>query len=278
MILPPTDKKIFPLHIHTTNSILDAVSSVEDYVNWCVDNKVHSCSCTDHGYVMGHYDLFKMSEERGIKPIPGVEVYLHPGDDYEHIEQPNKRRTHFDYFHLTLWAMNQEGYRDLMCLCNNSWNEGRVVSKFGNQKPRVTWGDLLTFSQNLICGTGCILGPIAFPILRGERHEAAKSLGRLKKMFSGRVCVEVMPTPSNTDWVKEAVVAEMDDGEKVTFMPNDILETNLGEMTAKQAATTVGVTHVTAVSPQRFGTEDFIKSMTSGGVVSLGCVISEEDL
>jgi len=227
---------------------------------------------------MGHYDLFRLSREREIKPIPGVEVYLHPGDDYEFVEQPGKKRTKFDYFHLTLWARNTAGYRDLMCLCNTSWQEGRVVKKFGNSKPRVTWQDLYNFSENLICGTGCILGPVSYPLIRGERHEAAKSIKRLRKIFKGRLFVEVMPTPSNSDWAKEVVIAETEDGETCAFMPYDILETNLGDMTAKQAAGKPGVTKIISVTPERFGTKDFIKHLTSSGVVSVGSLETEEIL
>lgn len=268
---------LYPLHIHTVNSMLDGVSTVEDYVTWCHGNGIMACSCTDHGYVAGHYDLFRLSKEKGIKPIPGVEAYLMPDDDYAFVEQPGRKRTEFDYFHLTLWARNKDGYRDLMSLTNASWRDGMVVTKFGSPKPRVSWADLERHSENLICGTGCILGPVAYPILRGERHEARKSMDRLVRIFAGRLFVEVMPTPSREDWVKSAVVVESSSGRTFAFMPDDVLETNLGSMTARKAVD-AGVSEIYSASPERVGLREFLSGSGGTMVADHGIEILEEQL
>jgi DNA polymerase III alpha subunit len=241
----PTGKPIIPLHCHTVNSVLDGASTVAEYLDYCVQNNIHSCSCTDHGYVMGHYDLLTLSKKKGVKPIPGCEVYLHPGDDYQGAESKKLMR----YFHLTLWARNKKGLQSLWALSNNSWNEGRVVSTFGNLKPRITWKDLEDLSEGLICGTGCMLGPINYPLVRaddclarndipGYRAEEAmaqRNTERLLRIFEGRLFVEIMPVPVNKDYEKDTVSVETIFGERLTFHPDDIIETEYGEMMAREA-------------------------------------------
>lgn len=240
----PTKGKLYPLHCHTVNSVLDGASTVDDYLEYCLCQDIPACSCTDHGYVMGHYDLLTLSKKKGIKPIPGVEVYLHPGD-YEGAEAKKIMR----YFHLTLWAQSKKGLESLWAISNNSWNEGRVVSSWGNLKPRATWQDLEDLSDGIICGTGCMLGPVNYPLVRADECAARgdmkgygaevamaeKNLMRLMRIFKGRLFVEVMPTPVKRDYSREVVSVETASGERITFHPDDVVETDEGEMFAREA-------------------------------------------
>lgn len=257
----PVRGKIYPLHCHTNYSILDAASSVEEYLDYCVKNHIPSCSCTDHGYVMGHYDLLTLSRKKGIKPIPGIEAYLHPGDDYEFRKKVRLGEVQrdkegmdvvdkFDYFHLTLWARNMNGYRNLTMLSNASWSEGRVIAKWGNLKPRITWFDLETFSEDLICGTGCAFGPVNYPLSRGEQSMAEVNLERLMRIFSGRLFVEIIPTSIRREYKKSVVTVMDSNGRKFFFDPDDILMTDKGEITAKEAAAQ-RVNEVSSASPRR---------------------------
>jgi DNA polymerase-3 subunit alpha len=230
----PTKEKIYPLHCHTTYSILDGVSGVGEYLDYCEEHGLSACSCTDHGYVMGLYDLVTKSKERKIKGIPGCEFYLHPGKDYK--KSPNKRQVP-KYFHLTLWAMNQKGYNTLLELSNSSWMEDRVISVFGNKKPRITWEDLYDNNEGLICGSGCIMGPIVSPYLRGEKDMANLNANRLIDIFGdGRLFMEVMPHRVNKDWRnKDIIQVESSEGFTFTFDKDDVILTEKGKMTAEEA-------------------------------------------
>jgi DNA polymerase-3 subunit alpha len=230
----PTDKKIYPLHAHTVFSLLDGVSTIPEYLQYCKENGLEACSCTDHGYVMGLYDLVTQGNKEGIKGIPGCEVYLHPGDDYVLASHQSKKPY---YFHLTLWAMNKKGYSNLLELSNCSWQEGRVLNIFG-YKPRVTWQDLADNNEGLICGSGCIAGPIVSPYMRGEIDMANLNANRLMDIFGdkGRLFMEVMPHRVDKDWRTRGVI-QVDSmvGLTYTFDKNDIITTEQGDMTAEQA-------------------------------------------
>lgn len=230
----PTTKTILPLHTHTAYSLMDGVSDVAQYVEYCQSNGLEACSCTDHGYVLGLYDLITKTKGTDVKGIPGVETYLAPHAGYSF--NPSKRK--FDYFHLTLWAQNQKGYQNLLAISNASWGLGRVVKKFGQPKPRITWDDLELYNEGVICGSGCIEGPIVKAYLRGEEEMAAYAAERLFEIFGqdGRLFMEVMPHPVDRDWtVKGVVQVEGENGFIYTFKETDRIVTDKGEMTAKEA-------------------------------------------
>lgn len=229
----PTEKKIYPLHCHTVYSLLDGVSTVDEYLKYCKEQGMEACSCTDHGYVMGLYDLVTKSEKAGIKGIPGLEAYLYPGDDYV-IASDQKKKP--NYFHLTLWAMNQRGYQTLLELSNCSWQEGRVINIFG-LKPRMTWEDLQENNEGIICGSGCIMGPIVCPYLRGEKDMANLNANRLLDIFGpDRLFMEVMPHRVDKDWkTKDIIQVDSLTGMTYTFDKNDVIETDQGKMTVAEA-------------------------------------------
>lgn len=230
----PTNKTILPLHTHTAYSLMDGVSDVRQYVKYCQDNGLEACSCTDHGYVLGLYDLISKTKNTEVKGIPGIEAYLAPHQNYEFA--PTRRK--FDYFHITLWAQNQKGYQNLLAISNASWGLGRVVKKFGQPKPRVTWEDLELYNEGIICGSGCIEGPIVKSYLRGENKMSEYAVARLFEIFGrdNRLFMEVMPHSVDRDWtVKGVIQVDGENGITYTFKETDMLETEKGLMTAKEA-------------------------------------------
>jgi len=230
---PPTEAKILPLHAHTAYSLLDGVSQVSEYIDYCKNNGLEACSCTDHGYVMGLYDLINQSASANIKGIPGLEAYLHPGKDY--IKAPHQKKVP-NYFHITLWASNHTGYKNLLELSNCSWMDDRPISVFG-MKPRVTWEDLDTFKDGLICGSGCIIGPVVFPFLRGERDMANENIHKLIDIFGDKLFLEIMPHRVDKDWLSKDIIQvdAISSNITYTFHKDDIIQTEQGELTVEQA-------------------------------------------
>ena len=230
----PTTKTILPLHTHTAYSLMDGVSDVQQYVKYCVENDMEACSCTDHGYILGLYDLITKTKDTSVKGIPGLEAYLAPHDKYTFNDDLRK----FDYFHITLWAQNQVGYKNLLAISSASWGPGRVVKKFGQPKPRVFWEDLDLYNEGIICGSGCIEGPIVKPYLRNEKDMATYNLELLMDLFGkrDRLFMEVMPHSVDRDWETKGIIqVEGENGVKYTFKEKDLIETEEGPMTAKEA-------------------------------------------
>ena len=167
--------------------------------------------------------------------LHNCEVYLKPHDGY--VIGPGYKKI-FNYFHLTLWAQNQTGYKNLLALSNASWGPGRVVNIFGNLKPRITWEDLEDYNEGIICGSGCIEGPIVKPFLRGEKEMALYGLGRLMDIFASdnRLFMEVMPHNVDRNWETKGIIqVEGENGFTYTFKDTDMLETSMGVISAQEA-------------------------------------------
>lgn len=221
------------LHAHTTMSMLDGASPVQEYIDYVKERGLGICSCTDHGWLSGVYDLISKSQKAGIKPVPGCEFYLSPHP--EHVSE--KITQGKDYFHLTVWAYNQAGYSNLVSLASRSWDEGKPVVRWGKAKPRVSWKDLDDYGEGLIVGSGCIEGPIGKCLLKGEVEEARLNAARLKHLFGDRLFFEVFPASVDRDYVKENSVRVIgENGITYRFLQTDILQTDMGEMTAAEAS------------------------------------------
>jgi|GEM_PF-3564137 len=207
----PTNKQILPLHVHTVYSVLDGASTIDEYLVWCKENGASALGVTDHGWTIGANELMHKANKAGVIPLPGCEFYLSPEADYQFADKP------YDYYHLTAWAINEKGYRNLLKLGSISFGEEeggvwgytekgipkkRVVSYFGGKqlKPRIRFEELFKHSEGLILGSGCLIGALNKAFLFGEKEGAEKNLNRLLEVFRGRLYVEVMPHKVTHDW------------------------------------------------------------------------------
>ena len=228
----PTQAKTHIIHAHTTMSVLDGASSIKDYVKYAIENGLGSCACSEHGYLLGDYDLTSECDKAKIKAIHGIEYYLLPRPDHK-FANPEKP---YRYFHLTVWAMNEIGHKNLISLSTRSWGPDRVVTIWGHHRPCITWEDLLVYNEGLIVGSGCIEGPIGKPLLMGEDTEAYLNAVILWEIFKGRMFFEIMPNSVDCNYIKGDVIqVEAENGKILSFMPTDILVTDQGEMTAEEA-------------------------------------------
>jgi DNA polymerase III alpha subunit len=211
-------------------SMLDGASPVEDYIAYARENSHPICSCTDHGWLTGVYDLVNRAHEVGVRPVPGCEFYLQPHPDHKFAGKE------YEYFHLTVWASNQAGLKNLIELGSKSWEGDQPITRWGKAKPRVTWANLRDHSEGLIVGSGCIEGPIGKCLLQGEMEQAWINARMLKDIFGDRLFFELMPAKVDRDYVKGlSVVVRGKNGIIYRFMPDDILVTEDGEMTAAEA-------------------------------------------
>ena len=211
--------KLSPLHTHTTLSIMDGVSSIDDYIQWCLQTGAPGLGVTDHGWAIGGLELYKKCKKAGLTALPGVEFYIIPDAKY-HEKYGNGKPA--SYYHVTAWAVTEEGYRNLIKLASMSWNDSRhldweydrktqkyaqkelprVKSMWGGSqlKPRITFDELLTHNQGLVLGSGCLVGALSRAMLNGEFKGAEYNLNRLLEVYKDRLFMEVMPHACSHDY------------------------------------------------------------------------------
>ena len=165
--------------------MLDGAARIGDVVGAAVADGQPAIGITDHGNMYGIVDFYKECAKQGIKPIIGSEAYMaHDSRS----ERPSRRGRVDDsggetdsgaklYYHLTLLAENNAGYKNLIQLASRAFLEGYYY------KPRVDWDLLAEHSEGLIATTGCLGGHVLQSLLNDDFDSALKKAGRLQDIF-----------------------------------------------------------------------------------------------
>ena len=177
------------LHLHTEYSLLDGANKIGKLAKKLKSQGVKAVAITDHGNMFGAIDFYKTMRKEGIKPIIGMEAYIHNSDDLG--DKTNKQR-----FHLCLYAKNEIGYKNLMYLSSMSYIEGFYYY------PRINKKLLREHSEGLICSGACLQGEVNWHLnLNNKRnvqfgargYERAKEIAlEYKEIFGEDFYLEIM--------------------------------------------------------------------------------------
>ena len=190
----PGKDRFAHLHVHTEYSMLDGASRLDDVIAAAVRDGQPGLGITDHGNMYGVLDFYRKCVNAGIRPVIGTEAYM----AYEsRLERPARRSKVDDsggdaeggkklYYHLTLLAENNAGYKNLIQVASRSFLEGYYY------KPRCDWEMLSDHSEGLIVTTGCLGGQVPQALLKGDEAGALERAGRLREIFGpGNFFVEL---------------------------------------------------------------------------------------
>ncbi len=147
------------LHLHSEYSILDGAIKFPELMEKLRALGMKAVALTDHGNLFGAIEFYKYARDYGIKPIIGMEAYVTAGDMRER-DNADKN------YHLTLLALNEKGYRNLLFLSSKAYLEGFYY------KPRIDKKLLAEHSEGLVALSGCLKGEIPHKYLM-EDEEAA---------------------------------------------------------------------------------------------------------
>lgn len=205
-------------HVHTEYSLLDGLSRMNELVAGAYADGSDAVAATDHGTPGGSFKLrqacldlaadLRASGEIGpddplpIKPVYGIEAYMAIGsrhernftmvprdeadaDNYEDAKSASTKKKTYD--HLTLLAISETGWANLMHLHRKSYD-----TTWGKY-PRMDYELLAEHCEGIVCLTGCLAGPVAGPLHRGDAETAGDNLDRLIGIFGlDNTYVEIM--------------------------------------------------------------------------------------
>ncbi len=181
--------KFTHLHLHTEFSMLDGANKIPALAKKIKELGMDSVAMTDHGNMFGTITFYNEMKKNGIKPIIGIEAYLHNEDDIG--DKTTKRR-----FHLCLYAKNDIGYKNLMYLSSQAYMHGFYYY------PRINKKLLKENCEGLICSAACLQGEINWHLnLNNERNvkngakgyeEAKKIALEYKEIFGDDFYLEIM--------------------------------------------------------------------------------------
>lgn len=177
------------LHLHTEYSLLDGANRLKDLAKRAKELGFQAIAMTDHGNMFGAIDFYKTMKNEGLKPIIGMEAYIHNSEDIG--DKTTRQR-----FHLCLYAKNEEGYKNLMYLSTQAYLEGFYYN------PRINKKLLKEHSKGLICSSACLQGEVSWHLntnsernrkYGAEGYEKAKEIAlEYKELFGEDFYLEIM--------------------------------------------------------------------------------------
>ncbi|MEA1915191.1 MAG: DNA polymerase III subunit alpha [Campylobacterota bacterium] len=177
------------LHLHTEYSLLDGANKIKALAKRIKELGMTSVAMTDHGNMFGTIDFYNTMKKEGIKPIIGMEAYIHNQEEIG--DKSTKQR-----FHLCLYAKNDVGYKNLMFLSSQAYMHGFYYY------PRINKKLLKENSEGLVCSAACLQGEINWHLnLQNERnvkngakgYDVAKAIAlEYKEIFGDDFYLEIM--------------------------------------------------------------------------------------
>ncbi|HET7673005.1 MAG TPA: DNA polymerase III subunit alpha [Candidatus Saccharimonadales bacterium] len=188
------------LHNHTQYSLLDGLTKVPKLIDRVKEMGMEAIAMTDHGTLSGAVEFYTKAREKGVKPVIGIEAYIAPRKYTD--KDPAKDK---QYFHLTILAMNNKGYQNLMRLSTISNLEGFYY------KPRIDRELLQKYNEGLIVLSGCINGEFGDAIRQEQIEQAEETAKWYKSVFGDRYYIEIQDHghPHHTSaWDEQIKVTE----------------------------------------------------------------------
>ncbi len=161
------------LHNHTHHSLLDGLTKIPDLITAVSDMGMDAIAITDHGTMSGVVEFYKTAKAAEVKPIIGFETYVAARSRHDRDPQKDKAR-----YHLTVLAMNNEGYQNLMLLSSLANLEGMYY------KPRIDHELLEEHHAGLIVLSGCASSELG-ENLKADNYEEAKKIASWYKTLLG---------------------------------------------------------------------------------------------
>jgi len=155
------------LHCHSNFSLLDGASHPEELVARAGELSMPALAITDHDGLYGAIRFYKAARQAGIKPVIGTELTV------------DQR------YHLTLLARDNRGYSNLCRLITRAQLDHR------KGEPSIDSSVLASYSEGLICLSGCKKGEIPSLLLAGREREAEARAQQLHEIFDDNFFIEV---------------------------------------------------------------------------------------
>lgn len=180
--------KFTHLHLHTEYSLLDGANKIKALAKRVKELGMDSVAMTDHGNMFGAIDFYNAMRNEGIKPIIGMEAYIHNSEEIG--DKSTKQR-----YHLCLYAKNDIGYKNLMYLSSMAYIKGFYYY------PRINKKILREHSEGLVCSAACLQGEVNWHLNESQRnlsfgakgYEGAKAAAlEYKEIFGDDFYLEIM--------------------------------------------------------------------------------------
>jgi len=191
------------LRVHSAYSLSEGAIKVKELVKLCLKQHMPAVAVTDTGNLFGALEFALSTADAGVQPIIGTVMGItrvgpanaKPGVPGKAASQPDQ---------LVLLCQNDQGYRNLMKLVSKAFLESDPMAG-----PQVTLDALEGHSDGLIALTGGPMGSVGRLLGEGQKALAVEVLERLKRLFPGRLYVELQRHGGRFAAIEDAVEPDL---------------------------------------------------------------------
>lgn len=199
--------KIIWLHVHDEYSNRDGIGKNIDFVLKAKNSGQSALALTNHGNMSGSLNHYINCKSLNIKAIWGEEFYI-VDDMYRKgfteeeklkfteglktkkekdalLSEKEKEADFRKYWHITVLAKNEIGYKNLIKLSSIAWIKGFYY------KPRIDYKTLFEYKEGLIILSGCSSSKLA-ELTQKNWENGIKYIEELYKEFKDDLYLEVM--------------------------------------------------------------------------------------
>ncbi|MDI6104497.1 DNA polymerase III subunit alpha [Actinoplanes sp. NEAU-A12] len=172
------------LHVHTEYSMLDGAARIKELLAEAKRLGMPAAAITDHGNMHGAYDFYQQAKAAGVTPVIGVEAYVAPESRLTKTRikwgRPEQKSDDVSgngaYTHMTMWARNAVGLKNLFRLNSRGSMEGQL-----GKYPRMDFDIIAEHAEGIMGTTGCPSGIVQTRLRLGHFDEALKSAAKYQE-------------------------------------------------------------------------------------------------
>ncbi|MFI5933431.1 DNA polymerase III subunit alpha [Actinoplanes sp. NPDC051494] len=172
------------LHVHTEYSMLDGAARVKELLAEANRLGMPAAAITDHGNMHGAYDFYTQAKAAGVTPVIGVEAYVAPESRLHKKRvkwgRPEQKSDDISgngaYTHMTMWARNAVGLKNLFRLNSRGSIEGQL-----GKYPRMDFDIIAEHAEGIMGTTGCPSGAVQTRLRLGQFDEALASAAQYQE-------------------------------------------------------------------------------------------------
>jgi DNA polymerase-3 subunit alpha len=175
------------LRTHSRFSVGASTLTIKQIPKLCVAAGMTACALTDTNLMSGCAEFSDVMPSNKLQPIIGIEISLnHHSADPKILRQESMSK-------IVLLAQNHTGYLNL-CEMNRIMYMREDNHHLG---PYISFDELATHSEGLICLSGAHLGPIGMAALNGQDDQAQMYAKRFLEIFDNRFYIEINLSDEN---------------------------------------------------------------------------------
>src|SRR3954466_2595121 len=158
--------------------MLDGAARVKELLGEAKRLGMPAAAITDHGNMHGAYDFYTQAKAAELIPVIGGEAYLAPESRLTKSRikwgRPEQKGDDISgngaYTHMTMWARNAVGLKNLFRLNSRASMEGQL-----GKYPRMDLDIIAEHAEGIMGTTGCPSGAVQTRLRLGQFDEALKS-------------------------------------------------------------------------------------------------------